>query len=61
MAEIASGVLNKQGLSEKIPDPESMRREAENQVNHRNNEKGPIDWKSIAKNARGKLERLYPK
>jgi hypothetical protein len=39
MAEIEFSVLNKQGLPERVPDLESMRREVKSWVNQRNNEK----------------------
>jgi hypothetical protein len=61
MAEIEFSVLNKQGLPERVPDLESMRREVKNWVNQRNNEKGKIDWQFTTKDARVKLKRLYPK
>jgi hypothetical protein len=61
MAEIEFSVLNKQGLPERVPDLESMRREVKSWVNQRNNEKGKIDWQFTTKDARVKLKRLYPK
>jgi hypothetical protein len=37
-----------------------MRRDVENWVHRRNDEKGPIDWQFTAKDARLKRKRRYP-
>jgi transposase len=61
MAEIELSVLNRQGLSERIPDMPSMRREVTEWSSRRNSEGGKIDWRFTTKDARIKLKRLYPK
>jgi transposase len=61
MAEIEFSVLNQHGLSDRIPDIESMRRETTAWNNRRNAESGKIDWRFTTSDARIKLKRLYPK
>jgi len=61
MAEIEFSVLSRQGLSERVPDMTSMRREVAAWVKQRNAEGGKIDWRFTTKDARIKLKRLYPK
>jgi len=61
MAEIEFSVLSRQGLSERVPDMASMRREVAAWVNQRNAEGGKIDWRFTTKDARINLKRLYPK
>jgi len=61
MAEIEFSGLNRHGLSDRIPDMASMRREVSEWVARRNAENGKIDWRFTTKDARIKLKRLYPK
>ena len=61
MAEIEFSVLNKQGLSARVPDMESMRREVSAWQQRRAADGGKIDWRFTTKDARNKLKRLYPK
>jgi transposase len=61
MAEIEFSVLNRHGLSERVPDMNSMRCEVGAWNKLRNAENGKIDWRFTTKDARIKLKRLYPK
>jgi len=61
MAEIEFSVLNKQGLSARVPDMESMGREVSAWQQRRAADGGKIDWRFTTKDARNKLKRLYPK
>jgi len=61
MAEIEFGCLKRSGLSDRVPDMESMRREVTDWVIRRNAEGGKIDWRFTSQDARIKLKRLYPK
>ena len=60
MAEIEFSGLSRQGLSDRVPDIESMRREVSEWVCRRNAEGGKIDWRFTTKDARIKLKRPYP-
>ena len=61
MAEIEFGSLTRSGLSDRVPNMESMRREVAEWVVRKNAESGKIDWRFTSKDARIKLKRLYPK
>ena len=61
MAEIEFNGLNRHGLSDRVPDMESMRREVAEWSSRRNAEGGKIDWRFTTRDARIKLKRLYPK
>ena len=61
MAEIEFSGLNRHGLSDRVPDMASMRRETSEWSFRRNAEGGKIDWRFTTKDARIKLKRLYPK
>jgi transposase len=61
MAEIEFSSLKRSGLSDRVPDMESMCREATAWSERRNTEGGKIDWRFTTKDARIKLKRLYPK
>jgi transposase len=61
MAEIEFSVLNHHGLSERVPDLASMRRESSAWNQRRNAERGKINWRFTTKDARIKLKRLYPR
>jgi transposase len=61
MAEIEFSVLNRHGLSDRVPDMESMRREVAAWSQRRTSEGGKIDWRFTTKDARVKLKRLYPR
>jgi transposase len=61
MAEIEFSVLSKQGLPERIPDIETMRKNVKDWVTFRNSSASFINWQFTSPNARIKLRRLYPK
>ena len=61
MAEIEFSVLNKNGLSDRIPCMEQMRRETAAWADRRNNDARRIDWQFTTENARVKLKHLYPR
>lgn len=60
MAEIEFSVLNRTGLSDRVPSMQQMRRETTAWCQRRNNDAGKIDWQFTAEDARVKLKRLYP-
>jgi hypothetical protein len=60
MAEIELNVINNHGLSERIPNIEQMRKEAEAWNRKRNNDACKINWRFTTADARIKLKRLYP-
>jgi transposase len=60
MAEIEFSVLNKTGLSDRVPCKEQMRQETTDWASKRNNDARKIDWQFTTENARVKLKRLYP-
>ena len=61
MAEIEFSVLNKNGLSARIPSMEQMRRKTAAWADRRNTEARRIDWQFTTENARVKLKHLYPR
>jgi transposase len=60
MAEIELSVINHQGLSQRIPTIERMRKEAAAWNRKRNQEACKINWRFTTADARIKLKRLYP-
>jgi transposase len=60
MAEIEFSVLNRTGLSERIPTMEQMKREVKAWAENRNRQFRTINWRFTTKDARIKLARLYP-
>ena len=60
IAEIEMSVLARQCLSRRIPDQETLRREAAAWEQTRNESESTIDWRFTAQDARTKLKRLYP-
>ena len=53
-------MLTKQCLNRRIPDLESLRREATAWAERRNGEQAGVDWQLTAEEARIKLMRIYP-
>lgn len=60
IAEIELRILNSQCLNRRIPDIESLKREAAHWQNQRNNINSTVDWRFTCEDARIKLKRLYP-
>lgn len=60
IAEIELAVLSNSGLSQRIPDKETLRREVEANVRVRNVKATPVKWRFTTQEARRKLARLYP-
>ena len=60
IAEIELSVFTKQCLNRRIPDLETLRREATAQAERRNAEQVGVDWQFTTDQARIKLKRLYP-
>ena len=60
MAEIELSVFTKQCLNRRIPDIETLRKEAREWYRGRNQSQKGVDWRFTTKNARIKLKRLYP-
>ena len=60
MAEIELNVINNQGLSERIPTIEQMRKEAKAWEHRRKRDACKINWRFTTADARIKLKRLYP-
>jgi hypothetical protein len=60
MAEIELGILNRQCLNRRIPDPSTLKNEVAAWVSQRNDAHRKIDWRFTTKDARIKLKRLYP-
>lgn len=59
-AEIELAVLSNMCLSQRIPDKETLRREVEANVEQRNRQAKPVNWRFTNPKARRKLARLYP-
>jgi len=53
-------VFTQQGLDRRIPDLETLRREATAWAERRNAEQASVDWQFTTEDARIKLKRLYP-
>jgi hypothetical protein len=60
VAEIELSVLTKQCLARRIPDLETLRREAAAWATARNESQTGVEWQFTAGKARTKLKRLYP-
>ena len=60
MAESELGVLTRQCLSRRIPDKQTLEKEAAAWERHRNKHHAKADWQFTTENARVKLKRLYP-
>jgi hypothetical protein len=60
MAEIELSVFTKQCLTRRIPDIDTLRREAKAWAMRRNNEQTGVNWHFTTADARIKLNRLYP-
>lgn len=60
MAEIELGVLNRQCLDRRIPDPATLQRYVAAWQTQRNQRQVKVDWQFTSPDARVKLKRLYP-
>jgi DDE superfamily endonuclease len=60
MAEIEFGVLSRQCLDRRIPDPDTLRRSVAAWQTKRNQRHVKVDWQFTTADARIKLKRLYP-
>ena len=60
MAEIELGVLNRQCLDRRIPDPATLQRYVAAWQTQRNQRHVKADWQFTTADARIKLKRLYP-
>ena len=60
MAEIELSVLSRQCLSRRIPDQETLTREIQAWQQRRNQQGATLHWRFTTKDARIKLEKLYP-
>lgn len=60
MAEIEFSALFKQALDKKIPNQENLKKEVKAWQENRNANTKTIDWKFTTKDARVKLQKLYP-
>ena len=60
MAEIEWSVLERQCLERRLPDPETLQREAAAWEAERNAAQMTVDWRFTTADARIQLKRLYP-
>ena len=60
MVEIELSIFCEQCLDDRVPDEETLRREAEAWESARNEQRATIDWRFGTSDARIKLARLYP-
>jgi hypothetical protein len=60
LAESELAVLTSQCLDRRIPDQQSLRREVDAWVKHRNQHHAKADWRFTTNDARVKLKHLYP-
>lgn len=60
IAEIELAVLSNMGLSQRIPDQDTLRRVVNANIQERNSNASPVRWRFTTQNARRKLARLYP-
>jgi DDE superfamily endonuclease len=60
MAEIELGVLNRQCLDRRVPDPATLQRSVATWQTKRNQRQVKVDWQFTTADARIKLKRLYP-
>ena len=59
MAESELGILSSQCLSRRIPDQQTLLREAAAWKDHRNKHHAKADWQFVTDDARVKLKKLY--
>jgi DDE superfamily endonuclease len=60
MAEIEIAILERNALSRRLQDEAALRRQVGAVVTARNQQRRGIAWQFTSRDARGKLERLYP-
>jgi hypothetical protein len=60
MAEIECAVLSKQGLDQRLPIPEMVRRTTAAWASQRNAVQATVNWRFTLAKARRKRKRLYP-
>jgi len=60
MAEIEIAILERNALSRRLPDEAALRREVSAVETERNAQRRGIRWQFTSRDARRKLERLYP-
>ena len=61
IAELELAVLSNMCLSQRIPDEDTLRQQADANVRERNTKSNPIKWKFTTQSARRKLSRIYPR
>jgi len=60
MAEIEIAILERNALSRRLPDEAALRRQVVAVETERNTQQRGIAWQFTSREARVKLERLYP-
>jgi len=60
IAEIELSLLTRQCLRQRVPDMETLRREAQAWYEKRNENQKSVDWQFTCEDARVRLNRLYP-
>ena len=60
MAEMELSVFSRQCLDRRIPDETALEREIQTLEHERNQAKARVNWQFTARDARSKLEYLYP-
>ena len=60
MAEIEIGILERNALSRRLRDEAALRRQVSAVETERNQQRRGISWQFTSRDARIKLERLYP-
>ena len=60
MAEIELGILSRQWLDRRIPDPKTLKEEIAVWQEKRNAIARPMEWRFTNEDARVKLKELYP-
>ena len=60
MVEVEISVLVRQCLKRRLPDVETLRREAEAWAEERNRLGASVEWRFTTADARTKLRKLYP-
>jgi hypothetical protein len=60
MVEIELSVLVRQCLKRRVPDMETLKREAGAWCEERNRSGTSVDWRFTTEDARSKLRKLYP-
>jgi hypothetical protein len=61
LAELEIGIVNRPCLNRRIPTLEEMGSEVRAWVTERNNQQTPVHWHFTSRDARVKLQHLYPK